>query len=294
MSRNLNLNIKRVGIFIRPKSPYLKDQYIALKSKFESFGVEVLLEENSASMFGEVGVKSDEVVDRSDILISLGGDGTLLSTARRSFYNRKPIFPIHAGHLGFLVVQDLELALQFIPKILNGEYKLEKRKFLKVEFREREDQYALNEVLITHNKRMKMSLIQVYRDLCNGKQKLLNSYHGDALIISTPTGSTAYNLSSGGPILYPEMSSYILTPMAPHSLTQRPLVLPSKVKICVNLPESAGLISIDGQNMYKIEKDETVKISIYDEPIEIIRGEIYNFFDNLREKLKWGGDIIND
>jgi len=290
----VDIKIERVGIFVRPKSPHLKNQYLALKSKFESFGVDVLLDKDSGDAFEESGLDGDEVVQLSDILISLGGDGTLLSTARRNFKVRKPIFPIYAGHLGFLVIQDLDMALQFIPKIIEGKYRLEKRRFLKVEFEEKEEQYALNEVLITHKQRMKMSFVQVYRSLCNGSRELLNNYHGDALIISTPTGSTAYNLSSGGPILYPEMESYILTPMAPHSLTQRPIILPSKVKICVTLPETTGLISIDGQNIFKVEKDEIIKISIYDEPIEIIRGEVYNFFDNLREKLKWGGDVIDD
>ena len=286
--------IRRVGVFVRPNSPHLKPQYLALKKRFADFNIEVNLDSDSGKSFDEVGIDSDELIDISDILISLGGDGTLLSTARKSFRNRKPIFPIYAGHLGFLVVQNIDMALNFVENIVTGHYRLEKRKLLKIEFQEREEQYALNEVLITHKQRMKMSFIQVYRDRCSKKENLLNNYYGDGLIISTPTGSTAYNLSSGGPILYPEMASYILTPMAPHSLTQRPIVLPSKVKICATLPDTPGLISIDGQNIYRLEKGEPVKISIHHKPIEIIRGEVYNFFDSLREKLKWGGDIEDE
>lgn len=285
-------NIKIVGFFLRPNKPELKKDFLRLKATFESFNIEVIVEKNSALMIDEVGFEAKDVFIKSDILISLGGDGTLLSTARQSFFYDKPIFPINAGNLGFLVDLKIDKANSFISNLVNGDYKIEKRRVLKVEFEDRKDEFALNDILVTNRERMKMSSIQVYADSSEFKErKLLNSYYGDALIISTPTGSTAYNLSSGGPILFPEMSSYILTPMAPHSLTQRPIVLPSRLNIYVGLENSDGIIAIDGQDIITLYKDTFVKVSVHDKPIQIIRIENYNFFDTLREKLKWGDEV---
>jgi NAD+ kinase len=289
MLNSERVKIEKVGFFLRPNKPELKDDFIKIKESFEVFGVEVFIEEKSAEMIGEKGFSLEELSEVSDIFISLGGDGTLLSTARKTFSFKKPILPINGGNLGFLVDLKVEIAQKFIPNLIRGKYKIEKRRAFKVEIEGREDEFSLNDLLITNTKRMKMSRVNVYKfDLEMDGMRLLNSYYGDALIISTPTGSTAYNLSSGGPILHPEMSSYVLTPMAPHSLTQRPVVLPSDKNIFVGLDGSDGIISIDGQKMIKLERDKLAKISIHNDPIEIIRVEDYNFFDTLREKLGWG------
>ncbi len=285
------LKIERVGVFLRPNKPELKDEFESLKNSFEVFGVETLIDKKSAEMIGMTnGVEHSEMVDQVDILVALGGDGTLLSTARKSFHHSRPILPINAGNLGFLVDLKPEMANRFIPKLSRGEYEIERRSFLRIELENREPIYALNDILITHAKRMKMSRVQVYRRVENGIRKILNNYYGDALIISTPTGSTAYNLSSGGPILYPDMHSYILTPIAPHSLTQRPLVLPSQIEIDIVMEKSDGILTIDGQDVIKLNRGEFVKIAIHEQPIEIIRVKDYNFFETLREKLKWGGE----
>jgi NAD+ kinase len=288
---NGKLKIGTVGFFLRPNKPELKKDFNNLKKSFESFGIEVKIEKESAEMIGVDGIPIEELFKVSDIFISLGGDGTLLSTVRKSFYCNKPILPINGGQLGFLAGLKILEAHNFIQNLIDGNYKIEKRKILKIEFGDGEESFALNDIYITNRERMKMCSVQVFTD-CNDEvcdRKLMNKYYGDALIISTPTGSTAYNLSSGGPILHPEMSSYILTPIAPHSLTQRPIVLPSRLNIYVGMEKSDGVLVVDGQDIRNLLEGDLIKVSVFKTAIRIIRVESYNFFETLREKLKWGG-----
>jgi len=287
---NSKLQINVVGFFLRPNKPELRKEFDKLKKSFEQFGIKVTIEDKSAKSIGLEGIPVEELFQISDVLISLGGDGTLLSTVRKSFSCNKPILPINGGHLGFLAGLKLDEAHKFISNLVYKKYKIEKRKILKIEFENGDKSFALNDILVTNRERMKMSNIQVFTDSNDEvtEKKLVNRYYGDALIISTPTGSTAYNLSSGGPILHPEMSSYILTPIAPHSLTQRPIVLPSRLNIHVGLEKSDGVLVIDGQDIVNLVNGNLIKVSLFPTPIRIIRVENYNFFDTLREKLKWG------
>jgi NAD+ kinase len=283
----LNKNIKKVGVFLRPNKPELLSEYKNIKRNFESYGIKVEIEDKSAEMIGLDGISTDQLLDEVDILISFGGDGTLLSTVRKSFHINKPILPINGGTLGFLAGLNTKDLHNFIKDLIDGNFKTEKRKILRINYNN-SVHFALNDLLITKPERVKMSKIHVYLDNHEKNSRdYLNSYYGDALIISTPTGSTAYNLSSGGPILHPEMSSYILTPIAPHSLTQRPIVLAYWIDIFVEL-EEVGIIVIDGQQVINIKEKEGIKISIDQRAIEIIRVENYNFFETLRDKLKWG------
>ncbi len=283
----MNKNIKKVGVFLRPNKPELLSEYKNIKRNFESYGIKVEIEDKSAEMIGLEGISTDQLLDEVDILISFGGDGTLLSTVRKSFHINKPILPINGGTLGFLAGLNTKDLHKFIKDLIDGKFKTEKRKILRINYNN-SVHFALNDLLITKPERVKMSKIHVYVDNHEKNSRdYLNSYYGDALIISTPTGSTAYNLSSGGPILHPEMSSYILTPIAPHSLTQRPIVLAYWIDIFVELEED-GIIVIDGQKIINIKEKKGIKISIDKRAIEIIRVENYNFFETLRDKLKWG------
>ena len=274
----MNKNIKKVGVFLRPNKPELLSEYKNIKRNFESYGIKVEIEDKSAEMIGLEGISTDQLLDEVDILISFGGDGTLLSTVRKSFHINKPILPINGGTLGFLAGLNTKDLHKFIKDLIDGKFKTEKRKILRINYNN-SVHFALNDLLITKPERVKMSKIHVYVDNHEKNSRdYLNSYYGDALIISTPTGSTAYNLSSGGPILHPEMSSYILTPIAPHSLTQRPIVLAYWIDIFVELEED-GIIVIDGQKIIDIKEKEGIKISIDKRAIEIIRVENYNFFE---------------
>jgi NAD+ kinase len=278
--------VKKVGFFLRPNKPELLKPFKNIKKKFETFGVEVLIDRKSANMIGAFeGVECSELCKTSDILVSLGGDGTLLSTVRKSFGFNKPILSIKAGNLGFLVDLDVRDIEPFMKTLVDGEYKIEKRQILNIEIGEKRE-LALNDLSITNSERMRIANIYVYT--VGEKSQLLNSYYGDGLLISTATGSTAYNLSLGGPILYPEMSDYILTPIAPHSLSQRPIILPPELKISLGMEGSDGLIKVDGQKNIFLPEHTRVNISVHKEPVQIIRTEDFSFFKNLREKLKWG------
>jgi NAD+ kinase len=278
--------VKKVGFFLRPNKPELLKPFKNIKKKFETFGVEVLIDRKSANMIGAFeGVECSELCKTSDILVSLGGDGTLLSTVRKSFGFNKPILSIKAGNLGFLVDLDVRDIEPFMKTLVDGEYKIEKRQILNIEIGEKRE-LALNDLSITNSERMRIANIYVYT--VGEKSQLLNSYYGDGLLISTATGSTAYNLSLGGPILYPEMSDYILTPIAPHSLSQRPIILPPELKISLGMEGSDGLIKVDGQKNIFLPEHTRVNISVHKEPVQIIRTGDFSFFKNLREKLKWG------
>jgi NAD+ kinase len=282
------ISIKEVGFFLRPNRPELLKPFQNIQKKFERLGIKVFIVEESAKMLkleGENILPKKELCERSDILISLGGDGTLLSTVRESFEYSKPILSIQAGTLGFLVDLDVRDIDFFVEQLVKGEYKIEQRRVLSITIGE-EREFALNDVTVTNRKRMAMANIYVYE-----KNHVVNNYHGDGLVISTATGSTAYNLSLGGPILSPEMSSFILTPIAPHSLSQRPIVLPPNLKISLGIEGSDGLLKIDGQKDVNLSEHERVHISIHERPIRIIRNEKYNFFKILRRKLKWGTEM---
>jgi NAD+ kinase len=282
----MSSKVRKVGFFLRPNKPELGKSFKNIKKMFEHFGVEVYIDKKSANMLGGIeGLENQELCEKSDILISLGGDGTLLSTVRKSFGYNKPILSIKAGNLGFLVDLDVRDIEPFLETLIDGDYKIEKRQVLDIEIGEKRE-FALNDIAITNSERMVVSNIYVYTSGSNSQ--LLNSYYGDGLLVSSATGSTAYNLSLGGPILYPEMGNYILTPIAPHSLSQRPIVLPSELKISLGLEGSDGLMKIDGQKNVFLPEHKRANISVHKEPVQIIRTKDFSFFKNLREKLKWG------
>jgi len=283
------LEIKRVGFFLRPNRPELSQGYRKFKMIFERFGAEVLLHSDSALMINESGgLSCNELCQKSDILVSLGGDGTLLSTVRKCFKFTKPILPINAGNLGFLVDLSPKDVESFVIKLFNKEFSLEERKMLKLEYNDIVS-YAFNDFVITNQRSFTMLNVNVYT-----KRGLLNNYYGDGLIFSTPTGSTAYNLSSGGPILYPLMDGFILAPISPHSLTQRPIVLSSDFRISVGVDNRDSSIIVDGQEIIDLKRGERVKIGVSDDVVKIIRDKSYNYFDTLRNKLKWGDEVSID
>lgn len=281
------LKIREFGFFLRPNRPELNKIYRKLKMIFERFGAKVYLESESAKMIGESdGLKCDEICRKADILVSLGGDGTLLSTVRKSYQYNKPILPINAGNLGFLVDLSPDEVESFAIRLFNRDFSIEERKMLKLQYGELTS-YAFNDFVVTSQRSFAMLNVNVYT-----KRGLLNNYYGDGLILSTPTGSTAYNLSSGGSILYPLIDGFILTPISPHSLTQRPIVLSSSFKISVGVDNRDSVIVVDGQEQISLKMGDRVKIGVPEESVKIIRDKNYNFFDTLRKKLKWGDKVL--
>ena len=280
--------IERVGVILKPDAPEIREDFERIARFLSDRGIEVLLAERSAAMIGVEGVDFDRMCEAADFLISLGGDGTLLSLVRRSYGTGKPVLGINAGNLGFLADIRLADAETFLARMLEGDYRIDDRMMIEGYVQradgEREAFFALNDVVITSPKPSKM--VQVNASIDSVR---FNSYRGDGLIISTPTGSTAYNLAAGGPIIYPLTKAFILTPVSAHSLTnQRPLVVPADFSIGLDTEHYEAMAVIDGQDEYRLEEGEQVYIMGARIGARLIHRVERDYFSILRDKLHWG------
>ena len=277
--------VKCVGVRMRPNSPELKKYFLDLKLYLDQKGIETLLDAESAQMIGLRGVDEHTLYSRSDFLISIGGDGTLIALARRSFKYEKPILGVNLGNLGFLTDVRSEGIQRSIDRIMRHDYRIDRRMIMQINAEiggHKRVLHAINDLVIRHQK-MKMIRINLMID-----GVLANTYHGDALIVSTPTGATGYNLSAGGPVVFPYAKNFIFTPICPHSLTQRSLVLPTHFEIELTIEEQEGILLIDGQDQIPFSKGDRVLIAMSDSFVKMIHRPERNFFKVIREKLNWG------
>jgi len=276
--------VKTVGIILRPNSPTIVDKYEIIKEHFNEENIEVLLEEKSALMIQkEEGIAFDDLCKRSDFLVSLGGDGTLISVVRRSFEYNIAILGINLGTLGFLTDIPFSEVKPFLHQLKKDEYKIDSRMMITGNTKTN-NFVAFNDIVVS--RKSISSMIKIHAKI-DGKP--FNTYFGDGVIISTPTGSTAYNLSLGGPVVFPLTDAFIVTPVAPHSLTQRPLVLPVDFEIEFTVLSSQGaVIIVDGQDFYGIEQNDSIKIKIASKKAKLIHRLERDYFEVLSEKLQWG------
>ena len=278
-------DIKKIGLVVRPDTYNLHQYYNQIKNKFDEYDAELILDDDSASLLNENGINFDKMCQISDIIISLGGDGTLISLCRRSFKYNKPILGINIGKLGFLVDIDIKELESFLDKLFKGEYRIDRRMVLEVIFHKNSEQksaFAFNDVVFSREMVAGMVELQAYVDDMH-----FNNYYGDGLIISTPTGSTAYNLSSGGPVVFPLTEALILTPLCSHSLTQRPLILPADFMVKIKSDDNV-LMAIDGQDIYHLKDFDSIEFKMAKKRVRLIHRLERNYFKVLKEKLKWG------
>ena len=253
---------------------------------------ELLKERNISISSGNVFSSYEDLKDQADFLISIGGDGTYLNTIALVRDSGIPIVGINTGTLGFLSnipKDEIEFA---IDEIIKGNYTLDKRTLLKLETDENlfgDLNYALNELTIHKQDSSSMITTQVYLN-----EVFLNSYWSDGLIIATPTGSTAYSLSCGGPIITPGSGNFIITPVAPHNLNVRPVVIPDDNIITVKVEgrNERFLISLDSRSE-TIDQSVKLKIRKQDFHVNLLRLNNQNFPSTLRNKLMWGLDKRN-
>ncbi|WP_345986760.1 NAD(+)/NADH kinase [Sulfurimonas sp. HSL-1656] len=286
MNETAQIPLKKVGIILRPSTPELKEVFYRVKQIFEGHGIEVLIDNLSGGMIGVLGQQFDILCRESDLLATIGGDGTLISAVRRSHSFGKPVMGIHAGKLGFLADVALDELDEILAQIKAGEYRIDERAMLQAVITTAAGEkrvVAFNDIVITRPSISKMIHVETFVD---GKN--FNTYFGDGVIISTPTGSTAYNLSAGGPVLFPLTKVFALTPICPHSLTQRPVVLPGQYDIEVRTPDQSALAVVDGQDMYEFGEGDSIRISLADMPAKLLHRKAFNYFDVLKEKLNWG------
>ena len=278
--------IKCVGLVSKPNDTGLTHHYQQIKDALLKYDAKLIVESNSAKLLGCDSVSFDEMCQKADFLIALGGDGTLISLCRRSFEYEKPILGVYAGKLGFLTDIKFSEIENFIDKIFAQEYRIDTRMMLEVSLHvkgETQKIVAFNDIVFSRPKLFGMATIEAYID-----NELINSYYGDGLIVSTPTGSTAYNVSAGGPVVYPLTKALILTPVCPHSLTQRPLVLPVNFEVEFKSGDSDTVIIVDGQDTHSMGDFDYVSIKIADNGAKLIHREDRNYFSVLKEKLHWG------
>ena len=226
-----------------------------------------------------------ELNNTFDYVMSVGGDGTILRSVNKIGDLSIPIVGLNKGRLGFLANSSLDNAQQVINGLKNNEYNISNRSIIQVEF-EGEKKYALNEVTVSRKNTTSLITIEAKLD-----GQYLNTYWADGLIVSTPTGSTGYSLSCGGPIVLPESKNLVLTPIAPHNLNARPLVISDnkKVEISVNSREDEYLISVDS-NIYSISTNLKINLQKATRTLKMIEFEQDSFLSVLREKLLWGKD----
>lgn len=220
-----------------------------------------------------------------DLLISLGGDGNIISACRYLANTNIPVLGVHAGNLGFLTELKITEFKSGISEIINGSYKLERPFLLSVQIKlnngEILQRYAFNDAVFNRDNHLLLADIKA-----SFKGKVFNNYNADGLIISTPIGSTAYNMSAGGSIVYPLSRVFMLTPICSHSLTQRPIVLPKSFFIDIHSKNCS--LSIDGQEVFSASEFKSVKIGLSNVRANIIRKKSSSYFNVLNEKLNWG------
>lgn len=278
-------SISCAGLVSKPNDTSLIKYYDTIKSSLKKHKVELLVDNKSAENLNCDGVPFDYMCQKSDLLISLGGDGTLISLCRRSFYYHKPVLGIYAGQLGFLTDIKSDEIVEFIDSLFKGDYRIDERMLLEISLHV-EDKIkkivAFNDAVFARDNIASMSTVDAFVE-----GHMINSYRGDGLIVSTPTGSTAYNISAGGPVVFPLTQALILTPICPHSLTQRPLVLPVDFEIEFKSRDDI-LIVVDGQDKYKMRDFDKVVIKIANKSAKLIHSLERNYFEVLKNKLNWG------
>ncbi len=281
-----NIDFNKVGIVLRPDSPQLKDKFLKVQETLNKYNIEIFLEKNSAEMISLEGIDFDDMCKKSGFLIVIGGDGTLISTVRKSMQHDIPILGIHAGRLGFLSDVSFEEFDDFFKQMLDGKFRIDERAVLEATLNKggrEEKRYAFNDVVLTRSSVPQMIHIETLVD-----SKPFNTYYGDGVIVSTPTGSTAYNLSAGGPVMFPLTNVFALTPICPHSLTQRPVVLPGKYPIQMKTSSEKALVMIDGQDMVELGLGESIDIKLASKMVNLIHKEDFSYFEILKSKLNWG------
>lgn len=237
-------------------------------------------------------LRSDDVVGDAEVILSFGGDGTLLNTAHLVGDRSRPILGINIGRLGFLADIEVEHVREAIARIENGHFRIEERMALDVVITSNgisRSEWAVNEVVVQRSGIAGLILIDVSVD-----GNPLITYWADGLIVATPTGSTAYSLSSGGPIVEPRCHTLLLTPIAAHSLTIRPIVLPdtAKLKVHVRLPDLPHVVSIDGHSLVFDRGETELTLRKAAHAVHVIKTEGSDYFETLRNKLMWGASKV--
>ncbi len=285
--------MKNVGLFCKQRPAVSQKVVSDLAQWLRAKGCNLYVDQSTAKLIGETAPCSqEEIPARADLLIVLGGDGTLLSVAHIAHPHDVPVLGVNLGSLGFLTETTLDDLYPTLQSTLAGECKIERRMLLNASLWRDEtklhDFNILNEIVIN-----KSALARIVNLTVQVDEQLMTSYRADGLIIATPTGSTAYSLSAGGPIIHPSMHALVLSPICPFTLTNRPIVIPDTSKIQVQLTkrnedEDVG-ITLDGKMGYAMKSGDILKAEKARVSVRLIQAPGKNYYQTLRKKLHWGG-----
>jgi len=282
--------MNKIAVFAKVHDPRCQDVAVELFSWLQGRGCLPLIEAHLARHLGCPGVAAEDITSRADLVVVLGGDGTLISTARIIGERDIPILGVNLGSLGFLTEIALDELYPALEKCLAGDYRVSERIMLRAvverDGRETASHLVLNDVVIN-----KGALARIV-DLKTRVNSLdLATFKADGLIISTPTGSTGYSLSAGGPIVNPSMNCIVITPICPHTLTNRPIVIDdgSVVDITVSsLDDEDIYLTLDGQVGLELHSGDRIRVSRASHTARLVMSEERDYYAVLRTKLKWG------
>ena len=280
--------MKNIGIFIKRGVPealdVVKDLLLCLKEKrLKSF-----VEGEAASSLGIKGLQGRLIPTKVDMIVVLGGDGTLLSVARLVGNRSVPILGVNLGGLGFITEISKDEVCGSINNILSGRYSFEERIMLIADVyrngKKLKQHNALNDIVLHKSALARMIELDIHIN-----NKYVTTFKADGLIVSTPTGSTAYSLSAGGPILYPTLESFLMTPICPHTLTSRPIVLPDAFTLDISIKKGDNIyLTLDGQEGLPLKVNDKVRIKKADYKTRFLHLHDRDYFKVLRTKLNWG------
>ncbi len=269
------MNWRNVVIVTKPKKPDVAEVAASLVEWFRTKGIEASTD--------------PEAAQTADLAVVLGGDGTLLAAARLLGTRQIPILAINYGGLGFLTEVTLDELYPSLQRVVDGQFVMQHRMMMDITVTRANKEIAayraLNDVVIN-----KATLARIIELEARVDGQYVSSFRSDGLIVSTPTGSTAYNLSAGGPIIFPNMDAMVMTPICSHTLTNRPIVLPAGVKIEITLlsAQDEVYLTVDGQVGLRLEKEDRLTIEKSEVSVKLVEPTDKNYFDVLRGKLKWG------
>ena len=280
----------RVGIVGNPNRKEVFEIADGLCKWLEERNIETLVEEDIGA---KIGYKNTlprvKLPESSDVVIVFGGDGTMLDVARLACRNDIPILGVNLGGLGFLTEVTIDELYSILERIVKGKYETEKREMLSATIHRNSEiisnYFVLNDVVINKGAVARIIDLAIYIDGSH-----VTSYRADGLILSTPTGSTAYSLSAGGPIVYPTLPLTIITPISPHTLTNRPLVVSNKTTIKIKvLTETPDIyLTLDGQVGVNLEMGDEIEVKKSDRSVKLIKSPYRDYFTILKTKLMWG------
>jgi NAD+ kinase len=283
--------VQSVGIISRPRRTDVAKVAPGLLKWLQERGVNTICDSETADCIpASCKVKPrEEIPALSDLLIVLGGDGTLLAAARMLGERQVPILPVNLGGLGFLTSVTLDDMYPVLEQAITGKARYSERVLLESRVMRQGKPFhcarALNDAVLN-----KAALARIIDLELRVNTEFVCNYKADGLIVATPTGSTAYSLSAGGPIMYPIVSAFVITPICPHTLTNRPLVIPDNAKIEIGFAggEAPIYLTLDGQVGVEIRTEDVVTLSAASQRLRLVRPQKKTYFSVLRDKLKWG------